>query len=134
MIPESVRREVLARDNNHCVAPTVDDTAGQCHDLYGRSGFRVPIAHLELDHVGEMRTGKAAKSIPSKLVTLCPGHHRGIGEKAGRVWATSHRPELRAYLMAHEPSARLGAGEQLSTVELSWTAYSRQREVLDANL
>jgi hypothetical protein len=132
MIPEAIRREVLARDNWHCVAPTVDpDGAGQCHDKYGRAGYNVPISHLEPDHVGEGRMGKAAKSIAAKLATLCPGHHRGVGEKAGYIWATSHRPLLREYLASKHPA--LAAGDQLSTVELSWAAFSA-RERMDAGL
>ncbi len=53
---------------------------------------------LELDHVqDEAGTGKRrAKSDPAHLVVLCAFHHRGT--KAGANWATSHRPELRAYL------------------------------------
>jgi hypothetical protein len=132
VIPEAVRREVLARDGWHCVAPIVDpDGAGQCHDRYGRPGFRVPIAHLECDHVGEGRTGKAAKSIAAKLVSLCPGHHRGVGEKAGYIWATAHRPELREYLRAKVPAVY--GSDQLTTVELSWAAFSA-RERPDAGL
>jgi hypothetical protein len=131
MIPEAVRREVLARDNWHCVAPVVSPQAGQCHDKFGRAGYNVPISHLEPDHVGEGRMGKAAKSIPAKLVTLCPGHHRGVGEKGGWIWATANRPPLRDYLASKQ--AGLGAGEQLSTVELSWAAFSA-RERMDAGL
>jgi hypothetical protein len=131
-IPESVRREVLFRDGFGCVAPVVDQFGcGQCHDRYGRSGFKVPTAHLELDHVGEMRTGKAAKTIPSKLVTLCPGHHRGIGEKGGRCWATSHRFDLRAYLAVKYPAV-YGSG-QLNTTELHWAAF-HEAQVGDASL
>lgn len=130
-ISPAVRREVLARDDWHCVAPIVDpDGAGQCHDRYGRPGFNVPIAHLECDHVGEMRMGKAAKSIAAKLVLLCPGHHRGIGENTGRVWATSHRDLLRDYLAKN--TAVLAAGDQLSIVELSWAAFSDERKRQDA--
>lgn len=132
MIPESVRREVLNRDLNHCVAPTVDATAGQCHDKYGRSGYRVPIVHLELDHVREAgMMGKTAPTDPAHLVSLCPGHHRGVGEHGfgGSIWATANRPLLREYLRAKEP-AFYGSG-QLTTVELSWAAFSA-RERVDA--
>jgi hypothetical protein len=133
VIPEAVRREVLARDDFHCIAPIVDpDGAGQCHDRWGRAGYNVPIAHLECDHVGQMRMGKAAKTIPSKLVTLCPGHHRGIGEKGGRCWATSHRFDLREYLRA-KSEAGLGKGDQLDTTELHWAAF-HEAQVADASL
>lgn len=50
---------------------------------------------LTLDHVqdGYGRMGKRAPSDPAHLVTLCAHHHLD-------GWATSHRPELRAYLEA----------------------------------
>jgi len=48
---------------------------------------------LTLDHVqdGYGRMGLRAPSDPAHLVTLCAHHHLD-------GWATSHRPELRAYL------------------------------------
>ena len=63
---------------------------------FRQRGLGVPVEELELDHVGEMRMGKAAPTDIDHLVSLCPWHHRGL--KAGRNWATSHRPMLRAYL------------------------------------
>jgi len=95
-IPAGVRRQVLARDRYVCVAPSLDRAAGECRDAWGNPGWDVPIVELELDHVGQMRMGKAAESIPEFLVTLCPWHHQG--REAGRNWATSHRPLLREYL------------------------------------
>ena len=48
---------------------------------------------LTLDHVkSEPRMGVRAPSDMAHLVTLCTWHHLESG------WATSHRPELRAYL------------------------------------
>lgn len=53
--------------------------------------------HYTLDHVTSASTkGKRAPSDEQHLVTLCEWHH--LGMKAGRNWATSHRPELRQYL------------------------------------
>lgn len=51
-----------------------------------------------LDHVqdGYGRMGKRAPSDAAHLVTLCAHHHLD-------GWATSHRPELRAYLAALPP-------------------------------
>jgi len=95
-IPAGVRRQVLERDRFRCVAPALDDNAGQCRDRFGRPTYEVPDADLELDHVGEMRMGKAAPSDVAHLVTLCGFHHRGLA--SGRNWATRNRPMLREYL------------------------------------
>jgi hypothetical protein len=96
-IPGPVRREVLERDGYECVAPLIDPKAGRCQDQWGRTRDYIPINDLELDHVRvEPMMGKTAESEPAFLVTLCPGHHR-LG-KAGRIWATAHRPLLREYL------------------------------------
>jgi hypothetical protein len=119
LTPASIRQAVLARDNFACVAPIEDPAGGQCHDRYGRPGYRVPIVHLELDHVGEGRMGKAAPTEARFLVTLCPGHHRGVGEKAGYVWATCHRPLLRGYLAKR--NAGLGVPLRLDLSEDSPT-------------
>jgi len=98
-IPGPVRREVLERDGYECVAPLIDRKAGKCHDRWGRSRDYIPINDLELDHVRvEPMMGKTADSTPEFLVTLCPGHHRGTGHKAGWAWATANRTLLREYL------------------------------------
>jgi hypothetical protein len=95
-ISPEVRQQVLERDHLVCLAPVLDPDAGSCRDRFGNVGWEVPVEELELDHVGEMRMGRAAPTDIDHLVTLCPWHHRGL--KAGRNWATSHRPMLRAYL------------------------------------
>ena len=78
MTPE-LRISVLTRDKM-CVAAKLG-AADPC------SGA------LTLDHIqeGYGRMGKRAPSDPAHLVTLCWHHHLD-------GWATSHRPELRAYL------------------------------------
>lgn len=75
---------------NPCVAPTLDPLgSGPCS---GR---------LTLDHVKDQAMmGKRAPSDEQHLVTLCAKHHLGEGDKGGRIWATAHRPLLRAYLNA----------------------------------
>ena len=75
-----MREAVFERDGWQCVAPRLG-AADPC------------IVWLTLDHVqsGYGRMGKRAPSDPAHLVTLCRHHHLD-------GWATSHRPELRAYL------------------------------------
>lgn len=52
---------------------------------------------ITLDHVNDTPTfGRRAPDDEQHLVSLCEFHH--LGYKAGRNWATSHRPELRQYL------------------------------------
>jgi len=76
---------VLQRDQG-CVAPRL---GGSSMDCRGRD---------TLDHVkDEPRMGVRAPSDMAHLVTLCEGHHLWTG------WATSHRPELRAYLQGFLP-------------------------------
>ena len=81
-VTPEVRQAVLERDGFDCVEPLVWGTL----DCAGR---------LTLDHVqdGGGRMGKRAPSDMAHLVTLCEHHHLD-------GWATSHRPELRAYLEA----------------------------------
>ena len=75
-----LRIEVLTRDGD-CVAALLGEP-----DCRGR---------LTLDHVKDhARMGRRAPSDARHLVTICEHHHLGSG------WATSHRPELRAYLEA----------------------------------
>jgi len=68
-----------------CVAPELDDLSGPCRDRSGHPTWEVPEADLELFAIDGAGS-----------VVLCPWHIRGL--KAGRNWATSHRPMLRAYL------------------------------------
>lgn len=73
-----------------CVAPALDPLgSGHC------------LGRLTLDHVHRHAggtKGKRAPSNPQHLVSLCALHHLGEGDKGGRIWATSHRDLLRAYL------------------------------------
>lgn len=70
---------VFQRDKG-CVAVELGEWAGSCN---GR---------LTLDHVRDQpMMGKRAPSDLQHLVALCWHHHLD-------GWATSHRPELRAYL------------------------------------
>ncbi len=118
--PPAVRKEVLGRDHHRCVAPQLDDLSGQCRDRLGRPTYEVPEADLELDHVrAEPMMGKEPPSEPQFLVTLCPWHHRGLA--AGRNWATSHRPMLRAYLAR---KGSLKAGQISRTPPLDATEVS----------
>ena len=85
-VSPELRLAVLERDGG-CVkyraAPSTPDNT-----CYGR---------LTLDHVKDQpRMGVRAPSDPAHLVTLCEHHHLD-------GWATSHRPELRAYLAAFSP-------------------------------
>jgi len=99
-VTPAIREAVLRRDGYRCMAPVLDENAGPCHDQWGREVRPGAINALTVDHVGEGRMGKAAKSDADHLVALCWGHHLGSGEHGfgGSIWATSHRPELREYL------------------------------------
>ena len=95
-VTAEVRKEVLSRDGYRCVALTLDP-AHRCQDRWGREIGRPPgqmnTADLTLDHVKDQpMMGKRAPSDPAHLVVLCWGAHLLTD------WATSHRPELRAYL------------------------------------
>lgn len=80
-VTEELALDVIRRDGG-CVAVRLGDSAQRC-------GGR-----LTLDHVKDQpRLGKRAPSDAAHLVTLCENHHLWNG------WATSHRPELRAYLL-----------------------------------
>lgn len=79
-VTPELREAVLERDGG-CVARLFDEELMYCR---GR---------LTLDHVkDEPRMGVRAPSDRAHLVSLCTWHHLESG------WATSHRPELRAYL------------------------------------
>jgi len=78
-VTPDVRVAVLERDRG-CVAVTLGEDPADCR---GR---------LTLDHVKDQpRMGKRAPSDARHLATVCEFHHLD-------GWATSHRPELRAYL------------------------------------
>ena len=80
-VSSRVAAAVLARDGR-CLAPSL----GATDPCAGRT---------TLDHVKDQpRMGRRAPSDPAHLVALCWHHHLESG------WATSHRPELRAYLRA----------------------------------
>jgi hypothetical protein len=80
-VSPELRLAVLERDRD-CVAAILDTFEGwSCRGRW------------TLDHVkDEPRMGVRAPSDAAHLVTLCEWHHLESG------WATSHRPELRAYL------------------------------------
>jgi len=79
-VTSAMRDAVLTRDGG-CVAPGL----GAPDPCAGR---------LTLDHVKEQpMMGKRAPSDPAHLVSVCWHHHLD-------GWATSHRPELREYLVA----------------------------------
>lgn len=79
-VTPELRQAVLERDQG-CVARRLDSLADWCE------------GPLTLDHVkAQPRMGVRAPSDAAHLVVLCSRHHLETG------WATSHRPELRAYL------------------------------------
>ena len=81
MTPEQ-RIEVLTRDEG-CVALRIDPDAGEC------------AGPLQVDHVRPF-PGSLTDSSPRHCVSVCRGHHQD--SRAGRIWATAHRAEMRAYL------------------------------------
>jgi hypothetical protein len=88
-VSRELREQVFARDQWACVAP--------------RLGAETPCGgYLTLDHVqsGYGRMGKRAPSDAAHLASICAAHHLWSG------WATSHRPELRAYLARVTTEAR----------------------------
>lgn len=104
------RIDVIAADGG-CVALAVDRQCGPCHDRSG-AVWPWPVLQdhdqLEVDRIRDAATmGKAPSHTDrTRMVALCPGHHRGVGEQGGYVWATAHRAELRAYLS--ERNKRMG--------------------------
>jgi hypothetical protein len=83
-VTPELRQAVLERDRG-CLAPMLDPMVESWSDWCS--------GRLTLDHVREQpMMGKRAPSDMAHLVTLCWHHHLETG------WATSHRPELRAYL------------------------------------
>jgi hypothetical protein len=84
-VTPELHEAVLQRDGYACVARRLDSLADYCE------------GPLTLDHVKDQpRMGVRAPSDMAHLVTLCWHHHLD-------GWATSHRPELRAYLAAFSP-------------------------------
>ena len=87
-VSPELRQAVLERDGG-CVALMIGE---HVPGVVGRLPFSTCIGRLTLDHVREQpMMGKRAPSDLAHLVTLCEHHHLD-------GWATSHRPELRAYL------------------------------------
>jgi len=82
---------VLVRDRR-CVQAQLDITH-TCKDIWGNPHLSEALERLTLDHVQSAygRMGRRAPSTMATLVSLCGRAHLG-------GWATSHRPELRAYL------------------------------------
>ena len=95
MTVAAMRAAVLIRDGG-CVAPKLDPAAGPCYDRWGYLVIH-PLADVEADYVRHGARGPR-HAFAGDHVTLCPGHHRGTGPQAGRVWATANRPLLRLYL------------------------------------
>lgn len=91
----AVRAAVLLRDGG-CVAPLLDPDAGPCYDQWGYPP-RFALQDVEADYVRRGATGQRHE-LARDHVTLCPGHHRGMGPTEGHVWATANRPLLRSYL------------------------------------
>ena len=82
-VTEETWQAVMLRDGYACVAPGLGADPAECGGV------------LQLDHVREQpMAGKRAPSDPRHLAVVCRNHHTENG------WATSHRPELRAYLEA----------------------------------
>lgn len=79
-VPGDVALAVLERDGG-CIAVRLGADPAGC------------AGRLTLDHVKDQpRMGKRAASDAQHLVAICRGHH------IDTPWATSHRPQLRAYL------------------------------------
>jgi 5-methylcytosine-specific restriction endonuclease McrA len=91
VVTAELRREVLERDGG-CVAPRLG-ALSECRDRWGHIVRPDETSALTLDHVKDAPGGRRAPSDRAHLVALCWGHHLG-------GWATSHRPDLRAYLRA----------------------------------
>lgn len=103
------RTDVMAADGG-CMAPVLDPDAGPCRDYMGeaREARMTDPRGLEVDRIRDFPAmGKApSHEDRTRMVALCPGHHRGVGSQAGHQWATSHRADLRAYIAAR--NERLG--------------------------
>ena len=91
-----MRTVVVLRDHG-CIAPKLDPEAGPCYDRWGQ-----PLSHpldVDIDYVERGALGPR-HVLALDHVSLCAGHHRGMGPQRGRVWAkeSGRRDELRAYL------------------------------------
>jgi hypothetical protein len=95
----------FARDGFQCMAPLLDAQAGPCYDGAGRwfSGYDPTGYRLEADRVRDEATAGKAPSHedPTRLVTLCAGHHRGTGPNGGRQWGPANRDKERGWLRRH---------------------------------
>jgi len=98
---------VARRDGYRCVTSQLDGRAGWCHDKWGnvithwRGYIENPDPYLTLAHIKTtLAMGKRAPSDPGHLALICWGHHEGVGEKGGNVWATKREnlEKLRRYL------------------------------------
>lgn len=93
------RTLVMLRDQG-CVAPVLDPDAGPCYGKWGDPlDWPQRWDDLEADYIE--RGAHGPRHVLAKdHVALCPGHHRGMGPQAGRVWAkeAGRRDTLRAYL------------------------------------
>jgi hypothetical protein len=101
---DDLRLRVLERDGFRCVAPVLDERAGQCRDLWG-TPIRRWVARdpgrrfLEMSHTkasDELMMSKKADDDIDHLVALCPHHHRGTD--AGSNWEARQRHLIRRYL------------------------------------
>lgn len=99
---EMARAMVISRDGG-CIAPLLDPGSGPCYDRWGMEmprRSRQKALDLEVDRIRDEPTmGKAPSHLDmSRMVAVCPGHHRGMGPHAGRQWATANRDKIRDYL------------------------------------
>ncbi len=90
-VTSELHAAVLVRDRM-CTRARMDPEHA-CRDTWGNPHAATDLEKLQLDHVqeGYGRMGRRAASSMETLVSLCADAHLN-------GWATSHRPELRAYL------------------------------------
>lgn len=104
-----MRFAVYERDG-HCMAPRLDPDAGRCYDRWGKPlpELRQLANELEMDYVRDGAHG-GRHLLMVDHVMLCPGHHRGAGPNAGRMWGPAHRQLQRRYLAEqHQPGTLAG--------------------------
>jgi hypothetical protein len=99
-VTPEMARLVFERDRLRCAAPSIDAMAGECRNRFGDLVLSDDRDSLTIDHVqdGYGRMGLRATSDLAHCVVICWGHHLN-------GWATSHRPELRAYIQRANGSA-----------------------------